>query len=72
MNPVAKNTREILRIPARKKSFDFVKSEIEAILEREVLPATIPEFPTIRRMTLGRNNTMMVPSIQAREAVERH
>ena len=51
MNPVTKNTREILRIPARKKSFDFVKSDIGTILEREVLPATIPEFPTVRQMT---------------------
>ena len=62
LNLVAKNTREILRNPASKKSFDFVKTE--KTLEREVLPATIPEFPMVRRMTLGMNSPMIVPSIQ--------
>ena len=32
----------------------MLKWELEAILEKEVLPTTIPEFPTVRRrMTLG-------------------
>ena len=30
-----------------------MKRELEAILEKEILPTTIPEFPTVRRMTLG-------------------
>ena len=36
-----------------------------------MLPAVIPEFPTVRRVTLGMNSPMRVPSIHAREAVER-
>ena len=71
LNPLTKNTKEVLRIPACKKSFDFVKRELETILERGVLPATIPEFPTVRRMTLAINSPMMVPAIHAREVVER-
>ena len=66
LNPVAKNTREVLRIPPWKKSFDFVKKELETILERDLLPVTIPEFSTVRRMTLGTNRTIVVPSIHAR------
>ena len=38
LNPVAKSTIEFLRIPAWKKSFDFVKKELDSILERDVLP----------------------------------
>ena len=53
------------------KSFPLMRRELEAILERCVLPATIPGFPTIRRMTLGMNSPMLVPSVQAREVVER-
>ena len=41
-----------------------MKRELETILERDVLPVTIPEFPTVRRLT------MMVSSIHAREAME--
>ena len=47
-----------------------MKSELETIFERDVLPVTIPEFPTVRRMTLGMNSPMVVPSIHAREAVD--
>ena len=36
------------RNPAWKKVFDLVKKEIETILERDVLPVTIPEFTTVR------------------------
>ena len=38
-----------------------MKRELEAILEKEVLPTSIPEFPTVRRM---------VPSLFARAAAE--
>ena len=31
-----------------------MEEKLEAILEKEVLPASIPQFPTVRRMTLGR------------------
>ena len=49
LNPVAKNTREVLRIAAWKESFDFAKKELETVLERDdVLPAAIPEFLTVR------------------------
>ena len=60
-----------MRIPAWKKSFELVKRELEAILEKEILPATIPEFPTVRRMTLGMNSSLVVPSLFARAAAER-
>ena len=54
-----------------KKSFELVKKELEATLEMEVLPATIPEFPTARRMTLGMNSPLVVPSLFARATVEK-
>ena len=72
LNPLANNTREVLRIPASKKSFDFVKNELDTLFERDMLPVNIPEFPTVRRMTSGMNSPMMVPSMHTREAVERH
>ena len=71
LNPSTANGQEILRIPALKKSFELVKRELEATLEREILPVTIPEFPTVRRMTLGMNNSLVVPSLFARAEVER-
>ena len=39
-------------------------------MEKEILPTTIPEFPTVRRMTLGMNSPLVVPSIFARAAAE--
>ena len=71
LNPLTANGQEILRIPAWKKSFELVKKELEATLEKEVLPATIPEFPTVRRMTLGMNSPLVVPSLFARATVEK-
>ena len=71
LNPLTANGQEILRIPAWKKSFELVKRELEATLEKEILPATVPEFPTVRRMTLGLNNSPVVPSLFARATVER-
>ena len=70
LNPVARDTREVLRIPAWTKSFEFAKRELETILERDVLPTAIPEFPTVRRMTLGMNSPLVVPSLHTRAAVE--
>ena len=60
-----------MRIPAWKGSFDLVKRELEMILEREVLPTIVPEFPIARRMTLGMNSSLMVPSLYARAMVEK-
>ena len=71
LNPLTANGQEILRIPAWKKSFELVKKELEATLEKEILPATIPEFSTVRRMTLGMNSSLVVPSLFARATVER-
>ena len=71
-NIVAKDTREVLRIPAWRKSFKFTKRELERTLERDVLPAAIFEFPTVRRMTLGMNCPMVVPSLHARATVDQH
>ena len=47
-----------------------MKKELEAILEKEVLPASIPEFPIVRRMTLGMNSSLVVPSPYARTTTE--
>ena len=70
LNPTAKDTREVLRIPAWTKSFEFTKKELEILLDRDVLPAAIPDFPTVRRMTLGMNSPMVVPFLHARSLVE--
>ena len=70
LNPLAADGREILRIPAWKNSFALVKRELEAIMEKEILPATMPEFPIVRRMTLGMNSPLVVPSIIARMTTE--
>ena len=51
LNALAADKHEILRIPAWMGSFDLVKRELETILEREVLPTVVPEFPMDRRMT---------------------
>ena len=71
LNPLTANGQQILRIPAWKKSFELVKKELEATLEKEVLPATNPEFPTVRRMVLGMNSPLVVPSLFARAMVEK-
>ena len=70
LNPLTANGQEILRIPTWTKSFELVKKELEAILEKEVLPTSIPEFPTVRRMTLGMNSSLVVPSPYARTTTE--
>ena len=70
LNPLTASGQEVLRIPLWKKSFELVKRELEAILEKEVLPTSIPEFPTVRRMTLGMNSSLVVPSLFARAAAE--
>ena len=59
-----------MRIPAWKECFALVKRELEAIMEKEILPATMPEFPIVRRMTLGMNSPLVVPSIMARMTTE--
>ena len=71
LNPLTADKQEILRIPAWKGSFDLVKRELEMILEREVLPTTVLEFPIIRRMTLMINSPLVVPSLHARATVEK-
>ena len=60
LNPLTASGQEILRIPAWRKSFELVKRELEAILEKEILSTTIPEFPTVRRITLGMNSPLEV------------
>ena len=39
-------------------------------MEKEILPATMPEFPIVRRMSLGMNSPLVVPSIFARATTE--
>ena len=70
MNLLTADGREILRIPAWKESFALVKRELEAIMEKEILPAAMPEFPIVRRMTLGMNSPLVVPSIMAKMTTE--
>ena len=70
LNPRTASGQEILRIPLWKKSFELVKRELEAILEKEILPTSIPEFPSVRRMTLGMNSSLVVPSLFERAAVD--
>ena len=71
LNHLAADKHEVLRIPAWKGSFDLVKRELETILEREVLPTVVPEFPIVRRMTLGMNSPLMVTSLYAKAMVEK-
>ena len=70
LNPLTAAGKEILRIPAWEESFALVKRELEAIMEKEILPATMPEFPIVRRMTLGMNSPLVVPSIMAKMTTE--
>ena len=71
LNAVAGDRKEVLRITAWKGSFEFVKKDLETILERDLLPVAVPEFPAVRRMTLGMNSHMVVPSLHARASVEK-
>ena len=68
---MTRDKREISRIPAWTRNFEFTKKELETILERDVLPAAVPELPTVRRLTLGKNTHLVVPSLHARATVER-
>ena len=47
-----------------------MKKKLEMTLEKEILPTVVPEFSTVGRMTLGMNSTLVVPSLDARAAVE--
>ena len=67
---VEKQAREPLRIPTWTEAVDLMRKELHLILVQDVLPATLPEFSTVRWMTLRINNQMLVPSMQAREVVE--
>ena len=60
-----------MRIWAWKGSFELVKKELEMIFERETLPTTVPEFPMVRRMTLGIYSPLVVPTLHARATVEK-
>ena len=68
---MARDKREVLRIQAWTRRFEFTKKESETILERDVLRAAVPEFSTERRITLGMNSPLVVPSLHARATVER-
>ena len=68
--PLTTSGQKVSRIPAWKKSFELLKMELEAILVKDVLPTSIPEFRTVRRITLGMNGSLVVPSLFARAAAE--
>ena len=51
LNPLTADKQEILKIPAWKGSCEQVKKELEMILEKEILPTAVPEFPMVRRLT---------------------
>ena len=65
-----KKAREALKIPTWMEAFDLMRKKLEMILDRDVLPATLSKSPTVSRMTFGMNNSLLVPSKQAREVVE--
>ena len=65
------NFSNILRFPAWKGSFELVKKELEITPEKKSLPTVVPEFPIVRRMTLGMNSPLVVPPLDARVAVEK-
>ena len=71
LNPLAADMQEILRIAAWERSFELVKRELEKILERKVLPTTVPEFSMIKRLTLRLNSPLVNPSMHARATVEK-
>ena len=71
LNPLTADRSEILIIPEWKGSFELVKEELEMTLEKETLATIVPEFPIFRRMTLGMNSLLVVPSLDARVAVEK-
>ena len=71
LSPLTADRREFLRIPAWKGSFELVKRELEMTLEKEILPTAVPEFPIVRRMTLGMNSPLVVSSLYARAAAEK-
>ena len=56
LNPLQKQTRQVLKIPTWTEALDLTIREMEMIPERDVPPATLPEFPPVRQMTLGMNN----------------
>ena len=58
-------------LPQNKEPGEIMNYELEMIVEREVLPTTVPEFPIIRRMTLGMNSPLVIPSLHARATVEK-
>ena len=68
LSPVARDKREVLRIQAWTRSFEFTKKELETIVERDILPAAVA---TVERMTRGMNSPLVVPSLLARATVER-
>ena len=47
-------------------SSGLIRKQLVMLLEQHVLPAILPEFRTVRLMTLGINNSMLVLSVQAR------
>ena len=71
LNPLTADRREVLRIPAWEGSFELVKTELEMTLEKKNWPTVVPEFPTVRSMILGMNSPLVVPSLDARAAVEK-
>ena len=62
LNPLEKQAGEILRIPAWTDYFGLIRREL---FERDVLPATLPEFLIVRRISLGMNSPLLVLSVQA-------
>ena len=62
--------RKILRLPTWTEKFDLVRHELGMIIERDVLSAPLSDFITARRMSMGMNKPMLMPSVQSREVVE--
>ena len=53
------------------REFRAGKEGVRNDTREKILPTTVPEFPMVRRMTLGMNSPLVVPSLYARAAVEK-
>ena len=71
LNMIRAEYQQEQRVRENEANCELVKRELEMILEREFLPITVPEFPMVRRITLGMNSPLVVPSLYTRAAIEK-
>ena len=71
LNLLEKQAGEILNKPDLMQAFNSIRKELQVIFQRDMLPVTLSEHPTMRWLTLGMSSSMLVPSMQARNIMER-